>query len=58
MSSDDPIVPVAVLDRLSAILDVLEGHGRLTLSQIARNTQMPRSSVHRMLINSTIPGYL
>lgn len=58
MSSDDPVVPVAVLDRLSAILDVLEGHGRLTLSQIARKTQMPRSSVHRMLEQLTEKRWL
>ncbi|MFB7860319.1 IclR family transcriptional regulator [Rhodococcus qingshengii] len=49
MNSGDLPAPVAVLDRLSIILDAFKGSGRLTLSQVTRRTGLPRSSVHRML---------
>jgi DNA-binding IclR family transcriptional regulator len=41
--------PVAVIDRISLVLDAFEGPGRLTLAQIVRRTGLPRSSAHRML---------
>ncbi|WP_084481773.1 IclR family transcriptional regulator [Nocardia grenadensis] len=45
----DAATPSAVLDRVSLVLDALEGPGRLTLAQIVRRTGLPRSSAHRIL---------
>lgn len=41
--------PIAVLDRVASLLDVLNGRPPLTLAQIARLAQLPRSSAHRIL---------
>ncbi|MDG3011630.1 IclR family transcriptional regulator [Rhodococcus sp. D2-41] len=42
--------PVAVLDRISTLLDAFDDRERLTLSELARRTGFPRSSTHRMLV--------
>ena len=41
--------PSAVIDRVSLVLDVFDGPGRLTLAEIVRRTGLPRSSAHRIL---------
>ncbi|MFV8166879.1 IclR family transcriptional regulator [Mycobacterium sp. 134] len=41
--------PNAVIDRVSLVLDVFNGPGRLTLAEIVRRTGLPRSSAHRIL---------
>jgi DNA-binding IclR family transcriptional regulator len=41
--------PASMLDRITAILDTLEGPRGLTLAQIAARTGLPRSSAHRIL---------
>lgn len=41
--------PVSVLDRVAAILDVFGLSEELTLVEVARRADLPRSSVHRML---------
>lgn len=42
--------PVAVLDRVSVLLDAFNDRERLTLSELSRRTGFPRSSTHRMLV--------
>ena len=49
MSSEENS-PVAVLDRVSILLDALNESEGLTLSELSRRTGFPRSSTHRMLV--------
>ncbi|MGC7101793.1 IclR family transcriptional regulator [Amycolatopsis lurida] len=42
-------VPTAMIDRVASLLEVFDGHHRLTLAQISRRAQLPRSSAHRIL---------
>jgi len=41
--------PTAMIDRVASLLEVFEGHQRLTLAQISRRAQLPPSSAHRIL---------
>lgn len=45
----DPCTPSAMIDRVALILDAFDERGCLTLAQIVRQTNLPRSSAHRML---------
>jgi DNA-binding IclR family transcriptional regulator len=38
-----------MIDRVASVLEVFEGQRRLTLAQISRRAQLPRSSAHRIL---------
>jgi DNA-binding IclR family transcriptional regulator len=38
-----------MIDRVASLLQVFDGHPRLTLAQIARQADLPRSSAHRIL---------
>ncbi|MEW2353403.1 IclR family transcriptional regulator [Spirillospora sp. NPDC029432] len=50
--------PVTMLDRVSSLLDAFDGHGRLTLAQLARKANLPRSSVHRILQHLVDLGWI
>ncbi|SMD27291.1 IclR family transcriptional regulator [Kibdelosporangium aridum] len=41
--------PTAMIDRVASLLEVFDGHHRLTLAQISRRAHLPRSSAHRIL---------
>ena len=41
--------PVAMIDRVASLLQVFDGHDRLTLARISRRAGLPRSSAHRIL---------
>lgn len=41
--------PTAMIDRVASLLEVFDGHHRLTLAQISRHAHVPRSSAHRIL---------
>ncbi|MEV0196720.1 IclR family transcriptional regulator [Nonomuraea sp. NPDC050691] len=41
--------PITMIDRVASLLQVFDGHPRLTLAQIARQADLPRSSAHRIL---------
>ena len=41
--------PSAMIDRVASLLEVFDGHHRLTLAQISRRAHLPRSSAHRIL---------
>jgi len=41
--------PTAMIDRVASLLEVFDGHQRLTLAQISRRSQLPPSSAHRIL---------
>jgi DNA-binding IclR family transcriptional regulator len=45
----DACTPSAMIDRVALILDAFDDRGCLTLAQIVRRTNLPRSSAHRML---------
>lgn len=45
----DGCLPIAMIGRMSLLLDAFDGSDRLTLAQIARRTGLPRSSTHRLL---------
>ncbi|MFC7449069.1 IclR family transcriptional regulator [Rhodococcus daqingensis] len=48
--SGDENSPVAVIDRVSILLEAFSDSERLTLSELSRRTGFPRSSTHRMLV--------
>lgn len=48
--SGDENSAVAVIDRVSILLDAFNDCERLTLSELSRRTGFPRSSTHRMLV--------
>ncbi|MFD4182568.1 IclR family transcriptional regulator [Rhodococcus sp. NPDC058514] len=48
--SGDENSPVAVMDRVSILLEAFSDSERLTLSELSRRTGFPRSSTHRMLV--------
>lgn len=50
--------PTAVIDRISGLLDEFQDHGRLTLSELSSRTGLPRSSVHRLLVQLTECGWI
>jgi DNA-binding IclR family transcriptional regulator len=41
--------PSAMIDRVASLLEVFDGHRRLTLAQLSRRAHLPRSSAHRIL---------
>ncbi len=41
--------PTTMIDRISSLLEAFDGSRQLTLAQIARRANLPRSSVHRIL---------
>jgi DNA-binding IclR family transcriptional regulator len=41
--------PITMIDRVASLLQVFDGQPRLTLAQIARQAELPRSSAHRIL---------
>ena len=41
--------PTAMIDRVASLLQSFDGHPRLTLAQISRLANLPRSSAHRIL---------
>ncbi|MFB4303869.1 IclR family transcriptional regulator [Actinomadura sp. NTSP31] len=47
-----------MLDRVSSILDAFAGQQRLTLAQLARKANLPRSSAHRILQHLVELGWL
>lgn len=49
MEPSDDTLPVAVIDRVSTLLEAFSGAERLTLSELSDSTGLPRSSTHRML---------
>lgn len=48
--SGDENSPVAVIDRVSVLLEAFSDSERLTLSELSQRTGFPRSSTHRMLV--------
>ncbi|WP_182348754.1 IclR family transcriptional regulator [Tomitella gaofuii] len=50
MDESGVVPPVSgMLDRIEAILDSFDSHGRQTLSEVADNTGLPKSTTHRLL---------
>ncbi|WP_236077789.1 IclR family transcriptional regulator [Rhodococcus sp. P1Y] len=45
----DNDAPVALLDRVSLVLDAFDGRGEMTLAEVVEVTGLPRSSAHRIL---------
>ncbi|WP_345353054.1 IclR family transcriptional regulator [Rhodococcus olei] len=41
--------PTKVLSRITTLIDAFDGHGQLTLTEVAEHAGIPRSSAHRML---------
>ncbi|MGO4750288.1 IclR family transcriptional regulator, partial [Streptomyces sp. 2MCAF27] len=41
--------PIAMIDRVASLLQVFDGRHRLTLAEISRHADLPRSSTHRIL---------
>lgn len=41
--------PTAMIDRVASLLEVFDSQGQLTLAQICRRANIPRSSAHRIL---------
>lgn len=41
--------PIAMIDRVASLLQVFDGHTGLTLAQLSRMSDLPRSSTHRIL---------
>src|SRR5918995_767614 len=51
--------PVSVLDRIIAVLEaVREAHGSTTITQIARATGIPKSTVSRLVADLVTQRYL
>lgn len=48
-TAQSPGSPITMIDRVATLLQVFDGHPRLTLAQIARQADLPRSSAHRIL---------
>lgn len=48
-SAVESSTPSTVIDRISLVLDAFDGPGQLTLAQVVRRTNLPRSSAHRLL---------
>ncbi len=50
--------PISVVDRVSTVLEAFNGSGPMTLAQVTARTQLPRSSVHRLLEQLSAAGWL
>ncbi|MBB2914371.1 DNA-binding IclR family transcriptional regulator [Streptosporangium becharense] len=50
--------PITMIDRVASLLQVFDGQPRLTLAQIARQAELPRSSAHRILQRLVELGWL
>jgi len=48
-TAPSPASPVAMIDRVACLLQVFDGRHRLTLAEISRYADLPRSSTHRIL---------
>ncbi len=52
-------LPASMIERMTLIIDAFEGRrARLTLREVARRTQLPRSTVHRILDQLVCLGWL
>ncbi|OBJ91353.1 transcriptional regulator [Mycolicibacterium conceptionense] len=57
-TSDDDAAPIAMLNRVAALLDVFGGRQAPTLAEITRHSNVPRSSAHRILQSLVQLGWI